>query len=280
MIIETLKRVVDQNRHSRPLYLRNLLKESLQFYVLNFIYGSKWGENLLFTGGSCLRMFWELPCLSEDLDFNVQDSTSFTSQDLAADLTDYFRKTWQYRDFTIKTSARENTLYLKFPVLDELGLVRPESATKVLFLRVDLAPAVGEKFTVELSLKSTADFSFIVRRYSLPDLFAGKAATLLQRTTREGEEIKPRVKGRDYFDLLWFLENKVALNLPYLQELMAIGGRSELEERLRQKVKELDLKVFRDDLQPLFADQNFVADLAANYKELVGGLLGQIAAVG
>lgn len=264
MIVESLKQIVSQNPGVDRLYLRNLLKENLQFYVLNFIYSSRWGENLLLKGGSCLRMFFGLPRLSEDLDLDFVDEKAFILKDFLADLKNYFQKTLQDRDFELKVSGKENIIYLKFPILDRLGLAQTGDRSKILFLRIDLAQAVGENYQVELSLKSTADFSFLVKRYSLQDLFSGKIAAISQRTSLD----EPRVKGRDYFDLVWFLEKKVEPNYEYLREITDFKGKSGLKRELKKKVEELDLKILEQDLTPLFRDKNFVKDFSLNFKKV------------
>lgn len=261
MIFDNLRRIVEENKKTNPLYLRNLLKENLQYYVLNFIYNSKWGEFFIFKGGSCLRMFFDLPRLSEDLDLDFISQNSFATKDFLFDLEKYFSQTLQYKELEAKLSGRENIIYLKFPLLDKLGLAKSKQETKILFLRIDLAPAIGKKYKVELSLKSTYDFSFLVRRYSIEDLFAGKIAAILSRESR--------VKGRDYFDLAWFLEKKVKPNFEYLKEITSIRTKKEVVEKLQKKVEDLDLAVLSADLMPLFKDSNFVKNFVISYKKLI-----------
>ncbi|MBI3559081.1 nucleotidyl transferase AbiEii/AbiGii toxin family protein [Candidatus Gottesmanbacteria bacterium] len=78
MILSDLQTVVTQNKNlAGPSYLRNLLKEILQFYTLNFIYSSRWGKDFLFKGGTCLRICFDLPRLSEDLDFDIKNYSQF-----------------------------------------------------------------------------------------------------------------------------------------------------------------------------------------------------------
>lgn len=267
MIIDNLKRVVEKNTGANPLYLRNLLKEQLQFYTLNFIYGSSWGENLLFKGGSCLRMFFDLPRLSEDLDLDIVNPKTFVSKDFLTDLEKYFGQTLQYKKLEVSLSGKKNILKLKFPLLDTLGLAK-EERTKTLFLRIDLSTALGKSYKTELSLKSTHDFSFLVKRYSLPDLFSGKIAAILGRTVMEAGKTVPRIKGRDYFDLAWLMEKKITPNFAYLAEITGIKNQKQLKTKLEEKVDNLDLAVLRQDLLPLFREKNFVDKFCKNYKNI------------
>lgn len=55
---------------------------------------------------------------------------------------------------------------------------------------------------------------FHVRTYALPDLFAGKMHSALCRRW------KSRVKGRDWYDLIWFLQRETPLHLAHLEARM------------------------------------------------------------
>ncbi|MFH1959103.1 MAG: nucleotidyl transferase AbiEii/AbiGii toxin family protein [Patescibacteria group bacterium] len=131
--------------------------------------------------------------------------------------------------------------------------------------------AKGKKFKTDISLKSTADFSFLIKRYSLPDLFAGKLAAILQRETLEAEQLMPRFKGRDYYDLFWFLEKKVVPNWPYLLEITSFNSPEDvtnaLELKLHQAIKRK--RMLKKDLLPFFADKNFVERFTDNIKVLL-----------
>ncbi|MEK7127642.1 MAG: nucleotidyl transferase AbiEii/AbiGii toxin family protein [Patescibacteria group bacterium] len=265
MIIDDLKTIVDRERDVDRLFVRNLLKESLQLYVLNFIYSSSWGKRLIFKGGSCLRHFFDLPRLSEDLDFDI-DSKDFNSSDFLLEIRDHFIKTWQYRDFDLSMSGKEQSIKLKFPVLEELGLAG-KGESNILFLRIDLVRMKNfDKYKVENDVKSTVNFSFLARRYALPDLFSGKIAAILSRG---------RIKGRDYFDLSWFLEKKVRPNMESLEQLTGIKSLQDLREVLKSKVVELDLTVLKEDLNFLFRDKGFVATFSSGYKEMVLRMIDQ-----
>ena len=70
MIIENaIKKRISETKGRDRLFIRNVLKEELQNFILNFIYTSKY-KDLIFTGGTCLRKNYGLNRLSEDLDFD------------------------------------------------------------------------------------------------------------------------------------------------------------------------------------------------------------------
>lgn len=272
MIIARLSKMVAENQDKNPLYLRNLLKQELQALVLNFIYSSEYNQSFLLKGGTCLRFCFDLPRLSEDLDFDIENHRHFSLGKLTTQLESYFKKDLQIKNFYLKTAGNQRQVYLKFPLLDEIGLIKTKSETNVLFLRIDLSEALGKSYQKDISFKSVGIFSFIIHRYSLADLMSGKILALLQREV--GKKGEARVKGRDYFDLIWFLERKVRPNFEYLKEISRFKSKKEIWRRLDEKVENLDLKVFKDDLLPLFADQEFVSQLVKNFKNLYQSLRG------
>lgn len=98
---------------------------------------------------------------------------------------------------------------------------------------------------------------FSVNTYKKPDLFAGKLHAILQRNW------KGRVKGRDYYDFVWYLAGDVPVRLGHLeQRLRQSGGwsgdhalgREELCVLLKKKFAEVDLKAAKNDVLPFLRD--------------------------
>lgn len=272
MILDALRFTFEQKRDATPLFVRNLLKEQLQYYILNFIYNSFYAETFLFKGGTCLRFCFDLPRLSEDLDFDVSDFEHFSLNQFLKDLETYFKSKLNYHDFTITVSGVNKIIYLKFPILGKIGFpVHVQKPTEdVLFIRIDLSAVEGTSFSKELSLKSTYDFSFLIRRYSLSDLYAGKIAAVLQRQKMEGGKRMPRFKGRDFFDIWWFQEKRIQWNKAYLQSLIGTSTESDIREKLNAKIREADKKKseLKADLLPFFENPRFVEDFIRHLSHL------------
>lgn len=271
MIINRLATIVAENKDKNPLYLRNLLKQELQGLTLNFVYSSGYNQSFLLKGGTCLRLCFDLPRLSEDLDFDIENFSHFSLKKFVAQLESYFKKDLQIKDFFLKVAGNQKQIYLKFPILDQIGLFKARSETNVLFLRIDLSEALGKSYQKEISFKSVGIFSFIILRLSLADLMSGKILAILQRESKE--EKAPRVKGRDFFDLIWFLEKKIKPNFKYLKEISGFRSEKEVWQKLDQKVKNLDLEALKNDLLPLFVDQEFVSRFVKNFKGLYESLV-------
>lgn len=267
MLLDNLKTTYLNNKDKSPAFLRNVLKETIQYYVLDFVYQSAWGEDFLFKGGTCLRFCFNFPRLSEDLDFDIKNFENFNLQKFAEEIKNHFIKTLQFSKLAIKLAQNERIIYLKLPILEDLGMNIKKHETNILFVRLDLAKAVGTKYKTAISIKSTWDFSILIKRYSLSDLFAGKLSAILTRKTIDGKIKKERLKGRDFFDLIWFLEKEIRPNWDYFQEITGLT-KNEAFKKLTDKTKKVKPKFLESDLIPFFEDIHFARGFARNFHEL------------
>lgn len=268
MILNGLKKIVEDNQESRGLgFLRNLLKENLQYYVLDFLFSSAWGEKLLFKGGTCLRLCFDLPRLSEDLDFDVKNFEDMNVKTFSKDIENYFQKNMQFKKISTKIAGNGHQIFLKFPILSDLGLVKNiKSESDLLLLRIDLSPVLFKSYKEELSVKTSSEFNFILKRYSLPDLFGCKITAILKRSFKKGKRVN--FKGRDYFDLIWFLEKNVKPNFEIIKELTGTKDKKKILIELDKKVDSVKEKYLLEDLRPLFRDQKWVLNFTKNFKKI------------
>lgn len=270
MIIEELKTIIRQNQSIKNReYLRNLLKEALQLYVLNFVYTSLY-KGLIFTGGTCLRRFYNLPRISEDLDFDIEGK-NFPFEKFAADLEAYFTKDLQYKNLEIKFRQKNKTFFLRFPVLKEIGFSSP-SQTDILFVRLDFAFNQSPHFQTEKHLLSTPNFSFLVKTYDFSTLFANKISAFLTREFKKGKGQQEPFKGRDVFDLVWMLEKSRQLSLkPNFLRIEDLTGikKEKLAEAIKKKAEKIQPQALYEDLQGFFPDLDFIKDFSFNFKEVL-----------
>ena len=271
MIYKELEKILieEKTKGSLDSYTLNLLKEYLQVYVLYYIYtNSKYNKNLIFTGGTCLRHFYNLPRLSEDLDFDFQES--FNSQILLYDLEGYFKKQYKFNEIKLAVKQRGNQIVLKFPVLHKLGLAK-DNESNLLYVKLDFSKNPSKYFDLQTTSKSIYGFNFVAKHYDLPSLMSGKIHAILIRKKFQGLDNIEVVKGRDYFDLLWFLKNSVKPNLKRLSEMLNIDVNIDfIEKQLDLKVKELITKhksYFESDLIPLISNSDFIKIYVDNYYE-------------
>lgn len=276
MLIEQLKKFVSEKKNENwpDFVIKNGLKEFLQFPVLSFIYSKQEYQNFQFIGGSALRIIHNLPRLSEDLDFNLslEDYRLLDLNKMANDLKNYFKS-----DFSIDISYRvqnkeepgPSRLYLKFPILKELGLSEGSESD---FLYVKIEPQVDDlsKIETEINPISKYGFNFIVKNYSLKYLMTGKISAILERDWFKGEDNEIDIKGRDYYDLYWYFDKNIEPDFNILKENFSINNVDELKKVLKEKInKEVTSKKLLFDLENFFKDQAFIKSFCSNYKEIM-----------
>lgn len=207
MMIDNLKRIATNKttQSTHPFYIRNVLKEDIQNYILQYIYNSADYKELIFTGGTCLRKVYGLPRLSEDLDFDY--IIPFKIEMFANDIQDYFISTLQYKDVETKISTNKNTIFIKFPsLLTDVNLTDNRDESSLLFVRCDFSQESVGIFKTEVNALSTTDFSFFLKNYDLSTLFANKITAFLTREFFKGNDQSIAFKGRDVFDIVWFMQ--------------------------------------------------------------------------
>ena len=269
-----LKNIVDQNKNALPIYLRSLLKEYLQLNVLYFIYTNDLYNNaLVFTGGTCLRHFYQLPRLSEDLDFDVVKAID--SSQLLSYVVDSFNKHFMYSDLTVSLKQKGRQILFKFPVLYDLGLASA-SESNYLYIKLDLEFKPITKYAqTKVSLKSYQNLAFVAKHYDLPTLFAKKTGALLLRNVLKGKENRVSFKGRDYFDLIWLLQNQTPINLAHLRIILQDPQLTiaKLKQMLTNKINQTTQYTYFSsdliaDLLPFISDSSMVKTFAQSFKQL------------
>lgn len=272
MIFPKLEQLVaeEQRKGSLPQYTRNMLKEYLQIHVLYFVYTSPaYQKALVFTGGTCLRHFFGLPRLSEDLDFDCV--TPVQHAQLRDGLLAFFRMHHRYTELQISLKQQESQLLLKFPVLHRLGIAEVHESPN-LHVKVDLAPNPSVQGTIQANAASVFGWNFVARHYDLPALMAGKLHAILTRRYLRGQENRVSVKGRDYFDLLWYIKRGVQPNMGRLADMLGerVFSLEELATRIAGRVREATTThrvALESDLIPLIGDPAMVRDYVKNFPQ-------------
>lgn len=251
---------------SNKFFRRNLLKDYLQILVLDFIYSHEKHSQLIFYGGSCLSHCYNLPRLSEDLDF-VDLEKKIKIPELAKDFEKYFKKN---SDLEVKAVPQKFRVYLKFPLLRELGLVE-EGESDLLFLKVEIFKDFDfcKDYKTEIIPLFKFNKTILVKTFDLPTLMATKIRAVLMRkwekTNRAGK-ILATVKGRDYFDLMWYLEKGI---MPNFSCINGITGKEEFKKKLLAAIERVDVRSVQIDLESLIDSQVLVKKLSKNIKEIL-----------
>lgn len=246
---------------------KNALKEVIQEVALCGLSRSGFFKKAAFYGGTALRIFYGLDRFSEDMDF------SLISQDVDFNIDTYFSylaNELLANGFELRIDRKEksaesdiqsafikgNTLIhlLKIiPTTDEILGVSDTELIKIKF-EVDTNPPEGATYEIKYGLLPVP---YAVQMYDEASLFAGKIHAVLCRSW------KNRVKGRDYYDYLWYLARGTKVNILHLQKRLEQSGEWTSTQKLTtQKVIELLCERFasinfenaKNDVLPFIAD--------------------------
>ncbi|MFP1682991.1 nucleotidyl transferase AbiEii/AbiGii toxin family protein [Alloalcanivorax sp. C16-1] len=228
------------------------LREVMQEIALAGLQRAGFFDKAAFYGGTCLRIFHHLPRFSEDLDF------SLLTHDAGFSFQPYFKALeTEFAAFGFEVDIAERKKSVRSAVVSAFLkkntsiydiAVSGQKTLKIKF-EVDTDPPGG--FITEEKLL-VQPYSFYVKCYALPDLFAGKMHALLFRRW------KNRVKGRDWFDFEWYVQRGVALNLAHLEQRARQSGDWQgpvltggaLHDLLAARIETLNVDLARQDVRP------------------------------
>lgn len=246
------------------------IREILQQLALLGLWRSKFFEHAAFYGGTALRILHGLDRYSEDLDFSLlKPDPTFELGDYGAALQREMASFGFDVQFEARSTTRASAIasaFLKTNTLHQLIVVKAgasvlggQHAREVLKIKLEVDTDPPGGFGT-VSRPVLVPIPFAVNAYTLPDLFAGKMHALLFR------KWKSRVKGRDWYDLVWYLGRHPHLHLAHLEQRMRQSGdwagprpldRAALMELIRDAIGQLDVEQARDEVS------RFVRDKAA-----------------
>jgi len=246
---------------------RNVLKEELQFYVLNFVYHHPEYSQWIMYGGSALRIVHGLDRMSVDLDFEVLHviSEKFL-EGLEKEIKKHFLNTYAAGpDFlTIKKSTGRG-LVLKFHVGKELSIGHP---SKQVHVKIDLNHFIAPKTVTERRPINRDQFSFVIVTYNMSALMASKIAAIFLRGTRGIGKAVYEEKGRDIYDLLWYMTKKAVPDLDYLiAKGIDVKDPRALFDKLTIQMNKVSDANLKQDLRPLFVNQTYIENWLKNWRE-------------
>jgi predicted nucleotidyltransferase component of viral defense system len=262
-----LKSLISDSSGSKEFKM-NIAKEYLQVVVLSFIYSNPKYSKMFFYGGSCLAQCFGLNRLSEDLDF-VDGDKKIDIEELAKDLEHYFTKN---TDLEVKTSTQKFRVYLKFPLLRELGISNNVSSeTDILILKVEVFSDFDfcKEYKAEIRPIFKFNKSVLINTFDLPTLMSTKIRAILNRKWEKKDKegnILIRVKGRDYFDLLWYLEKGITPNLDCIED---VKDMEDLKSKLLAIISNIDNQSIKLDLEAFIDDRGFIDIISSNIKDIL-----------
>jgi len=230
----------------------NAQHEVMQQIALAGLYRGGFFNKAAFYGGTCLRIFYGLQRFSEDMDFSLlQQDADFKLEDYFESIKTEFNALGREVVINKKEKKKQTNVESAF-LKDDTAIYNMQFRTErniKIKIEVDINPPSG--FTTEHKFL-LLPLSFMVRCYTLPDLFAGKMHALLFRSW------KNRVKGRDWYDFEWYVRNNTALNFEHLcQRTSQLGSLPEEEltrdnfiKLLRDKISKTNMEMVKADVRP------------------------------
>lgn len=247
---------------------RNAAKEALQYYVLNFIYHHPEYNRWIMYGGSALRICHGLDRMSVDLDFEINhEITNEFLNEFKKDITGHFKSAYNINSdlLTIGTTNKRG-LTLKFHIGDELNL---GFHSKQIHIKIDLNHfIVRPKIVTQNWPQNEYQLSFVIKTYNLSALMASKIAAIFLRGQRGVGDMVYEEKGRDIYDLLWYMKKKVVPDLDYLnaKNVREAKDLRTLFDKLALKMNDVNDRNLKQDLAPLFADQTYIQNWLSNWR--------------
>ncbi len=256
----------------------NALKEIIQEIALLGLWRAQFFERAAFYGGTALRILYQLPRFSEDLDFSLLNvdrdfdlspflnaiQTELSAFGFSVSVKEKEKKTHSAIDSAfIKAGTKEHLLRIESAVPRARHVQSNQNL--IVKIEVDTDPPPDFQTEVKFQLLPTP---YSVRAFELPHMFAGKLHAILQR------QWKGRVKGRDYYDFLWYLGRGIKVNLKHLEaRLRQTGGwtadapltAADLNRLLEEQFRKVNFESAQADVKPFIKDPSEVALWSADF---------------
>lgn len=268
------KALEDMLRAYQPVTPQDWLqatREVVQEIALLGFWRSGFFENAAFYGGTALRIFHGLQRFSEDLDFSLLDRTDSVRMESALAHVKTELVAW---GFSFETEAKVSDAETRI----ESAFLKGN--TRINLLNIGVGEELSrnfpnnQKITIKLELETNTPphaltevkphllpTPFQVCLYDLPSLFAGKLHALLFRNW------KSRVKGRDFYDFVWYISRDVPVNLPHLEARIKESGNLDIDKLdiktlrtlLEQRFKTVDINAAAEEVRPFLRDTRELA---------------------
>ena len=264
-VIETM---INKYNPQNNIERENAIKEIIQEIALAGLSRGGFFEKAAFYGGTCLRIFYGLNRFSEDLD------VALVNNDELFKLEDYFpsleKEFLSYGiDIKVETKTKDdnrdiqsafikgNTLMLMmsfFPKNEEIKNIISNQRIKIKF-EVDVDNPSGGKTEFKYRMLPAP---YEIQVFDEPTLFAGKIHAVICR------DYQNHVKGRDYYDYLFYIGKGSPFNLQYLENKLKNTGKINdetsltlemVKEMLKQRFNTVDFESAKQDVSNFINDK-------------------------
>jgi predicted nucleotidyltransferase component of viral defense system len=231
----------------------NIMREYMQAYALRVLHDKGLFRRAAFVGGTALRFLYDLPRFSEDLDFSVTGGEGVGFVDLMKAVKDEFILAGYDVSVSYNDEKTVNHAFVRFAgLLYEAGLSPQKDQKFSIKIELDTNPPQGAKLESRLVNKY---FPVAFMSYDPASLLAGKLHAILCRK---------HTKGRDYFDIGWYLSRwkDINPNIELLKNaLIQTGWKGDMpsdgnwKDLLCKAVESADWKKVRNDVESFLERQ-------------------------
>lgn len=226
-------------------------QEVMQLITLAGLSRGGFFEKVAFYGGTCLHLFYGLDRFSEDMDFSLlarDENFDFASYFPA--IQEEFALAGKEVEIQLKHKGRPTSIESAFlkETADVINIGFKTQKRIKIKIEVDVDPPLQFKSENKLLLRPVSRW---IRTYTLGGLYAGKIHAALFRSW------KTRIKGRDWYDLEWYIRNQTACDLTHL---IARGKESSPEtdlstptaviSALKKRIDTIDFELAKSDVRP------------------------------
>lgn len=286
--MQVLEQMLKKYDVKTPEDKKHAIKEIIQEIVLSGLARSNFFKDAAFYGGTALRIFYGLDRFSEDLDFTLLVSNpDYDFDPYISIVKDEVESLGLRFEITEKAKTKNTDIksaFLKGNTIEQFLVFYPNENLDVSILHAD--EKIKVKFDIDTNppMFATTELKFRllpypyqVRVYDLPSLFAGKIDAVLSRGW------KNRVKGRDYYDYVFFLSLDVAVNIKHLKARLVQSkyinddfklNKESLIGLLENRFNEVDFEAAKQDVAPFISDlskldlwsENFFKEITKSIK--------------
>lgn len=266
-MIEFIKQQLTKNMSDEEKL--NRCRELIQLLCLKIFDEHKLFDNLAFTGGTALRVIFGMKRFSEDLDFSLVKKENYSFSRINDDLLKAVSLAGLKAESKPKSEKTIHSAMLKFPgILKTIGLSPLESHNLSIKLEIDTNPPKGGYVQTRIIQRS---YVFNVAHFDLSSMFATKLHACFYRSY---------LKGRDFYDFIWYMGNKVKPNFTLLNNaiVQTQGKNPDINEAnfkgfLLKNIEKIDFNEAKRDVERFLENKNelrlFDAKLIKNSIEAV-----------
>lgn len=220
-----------ENHECKSNYNKYKILEFFQESILYSLSKTDFFDNYSLYGSSALRLFYNLDRFSEDLDFSLKKAKKNTElisylEHMKKDMISWGLNV-TIEDVTKTFFCNKSSTYVKSSTKAYILTFNSDSITKIfkndlLTIKIEIFTESPQNVKYELKTRDIP-ITHIIDVYGKSSLFAGKVDALLTRQ---------KIKSKDFYDFIYYLNTNSKINLPYLEELLKISHGLNKNEKL------------------------------------------------